>query len=64
MNLTEREVLILQLRADGENYISIADRTGTTPGTIRNRTRGIFDKLGADDMTHAVATALRKGIIK
>ena len=61
--LTPREVEVLSLVARGFGNKEIGDVLGTAPGTAKAHVQSILSKLGAKDRTHAVAIALRRGII-
>jgi DNA-binding NarL/FixJ family response regulator len=61
--LTPREVEVLSLIARGFGNKEVADVLGTAPGTIKAHVQSILGKLGANDRTHAVTIALRRGII-
>jgi DNA-binding CsgD family transcriptional regulator len=61
--LTERELAVLRHRAEGHSCIEIADLLGVATGTIRTRVQRILAKLDARDTTHAVAIALRIGVL-
>ena len=63
-NLTPKEIAILKSAADGLSYVQIANRCGVCRNTIKNHCSRIREKLGADNTTHAVAIALRRGIIE
>ena len=63
-NLTPKEIAILKSAADGLNYIQIANKCGICRNTVKNHCCNIREKLGADNTTHAVAIALRRGIIE
>jgi DNA-binding NarL/FixJ family response regulator len=62
--LTPREVEVLSLVARGLANKEIADRLGTSDGTIRIHLQHILSKLGASDRTHAVTIALQRGIFR
>jgi two-component system, NarL family, response regulator len=62
--LTPREVEVLSLVAQGLANKEIADRLGTSDGTIRIHLQHILSKLGASDRTHAVTIALQRGIFR
>ncbi len=55
--LTERELEILHLIADGLNSREIADRLFLTVGTIRWYLRSIYDKLDVHSRSEAIARA-------
>lgn len=61
--LTERELSILQLMAQGKNNQEIADTLFLAAGTVKNNVSTILGKLQANDRTQAVVTALRHGIV-
>jgi two-component system, NarL family, response regulator len=61
--LTPREADVLRLVARGNANKAIAARLSLTEETIKSHIRSILAKLGANDRTHAVAIALKRGII-
>jgi DNA-binding NarL/FixJ family response regulator len=61
--LTPAEIEVLRLIAAGNANRQIADRLGVAEDTVKGRVRSIFSKLGANDRTHAVMIALKRGII-
>ncbi|WP_260171485.1 response regulator transcription factor [Sphingomonas sp. BK481] len=61
--LSEREVAILRLIADGHANKQIAWRLGVSTDTIKANLKQLFAKLGVDDRTHAVTVAVRRGFI-
>jgi DNA-binding NarL/FixJ family response regulator len=61
--LTEREIeVLLQVAAGASNKI-VADRLAISEDTVRSHMKNILSKLGANDRTHAVTIALKRGII-
>jgi DNA-binding NarL/FixJ family response regulator len=62
--LTPREIEVLAQIAAGNSNKRIADRLAITEETVKGHVRNILSKLGADDRTHAVTSALRRGIIE
>ncbi|MEM7115712.1 MAG: response regulator transcription factor [Chloroflexota bacterium] len=62
--LTERELSILRLMAQGKTNQEIANVLFLAPGTIKNNVSHILGKLHANDRTQAVLAALRRGIVK
>ncbi len=62
--LTERQIEILQLFADGAKTEKVADILGLSTETIRTHTKRILAKINASTRTEAVAIAVRKGIIE
>ena len=61
--LTPREVEVLTLVARGMGNKEVGDMLGTAAGTVKAHVQSILGKLGAKDRTHAVAIAIRRGII-
>jgi DNA-binding NarL/FixJ family response regulator len=61
--LTEREVEVLRLVAKGNSNKMIADISAISEETVKGHVRSILSKLGANDRTHAVTIALKRGII-
>jgi DNA-binding NarL/FixJ family response regulator len=61
--LTPREEDVLDLLAEGLSNREIAGRLHLTEGTVRNYVSTIIAKLQANDRTHAVVTALRRGLV-
>lgn len=61
--LTAREVEVLSLIARGFGNKEAASELGTAPGTVKAHVQSILSKLGANDRTHAVTIAIRRGII-
>jgi NarL family two-component system response regulator LiaR len=61
--LTERELSILRLMAQGKTNQEIADALFLAPGTIKNNVSNIIGKLHTNDRTQAVLAALRRGIV-
>jgi DNA-binding NarL/FixJ family response regulator len=62
--LTKRQRQILQLIADGHSTARVANALGLSEETVRTHTKAILSRLDARDRAHAVATALRSGLIE
>lgn len=62
--LTEREVVVLRLVAEGNRNRDIAGKLFISEETVKVHIKHIMDKLDASDRTQAVAIALRRGIIQ
>jgi DNA-binding NarL/FixJ family response regulator len=62
--LTQREICVLRLLADGNANKLIADQLSITEDTVKGHVKNILSKLGANDRTHAVTIALKRGIIE
>jgi DNA-binding NarL/FixJ family response regulator len=61
--LTEREVAILRLVADGHANKQIAWQLSLSTDTIKAQLKTVFDKLGVHDRTLAVTVATRRGYL-
>jgi DNA-binding NarL/FixJ family response regulator len=62
--LTERELDVLRAVAAGNSNKIVADRLGISEETVKSHMRTILSKLSANDRTHAVTIALKRGIIE
>lgn len=62
--LTRREREVLRLLADGRSNDEIGRELVIAPGTVRTHVRKAMGKLGAGTRTQAVATALRRSLIR
>ena len=62
--LTEREIDVLRQVALGHANKIIADKLEISEETVKAHMRKILSKLGANDRTHAMAIALKRGIIE
>jgi RNA polymerase sigma factor (sigma-70 family) len=62
--LTPREEEVLNLLVEGLSNREIGTRLHLTEGTIKNYVSAIIAKLQANDRTHAVVTALRRGLVE
>lgn len=60
ISLTDEELQVLRLIADGHAYSEIASRVYISERTVRRRVQSIFDKLGVNSQAHAVAEAMRR----
>lgn len=60
--LTQKEIQILRLMAEGFSDSEIAELTGVTHNTIKTRAKVIYSKLGARNRVNAVYIALGEGV--
>jgi DNA-binding NarL/FixJ family response regulator len=63
LELTQREADVLLLLADGHTYEAIGRRLEISPETVRTHLQKASERLNASTRTHAVATAIRLGLI-
>src|SRR5581483_1014660 len=61
--LTGREIEVLRLVAAGNANKEIAAQLELAEDTVKRHVTNILSKLGANDRTHAVTIALKRGII-
>lgn len=61
--LTRREIQVLELIRDGNRNRQIADHLSISETTVNFHIRNLVDKLQANDRTHAVIVALRRGLL-
>jgi DNA-binding NarL/FixJ family response regulator len=63
-DLTSREIDVLLLVASGNANKQIAVRLSIAEETVKSHITNILSKLAANDRTHAVTIALKRGIIE
>ena len=61
--LTPREIEVLQLIGDGHKNKQIADQLSISENTVNFHIKNLVEKLGAQDRTHAVTIAVRRGLL-
>jgi DNA-binding NarL/FixJ family response regulator len=62
--LSDRELTVLRLVANGNPNKLIATQLGLSTDTIKAHLKSIFSKLGVGDRTEAVTVAVRRGFIE
>lgn len=62
--LTGRELEVLTLMAHGKNNRDIGRALYITEGTVKAHINSILAKMDANDRTHAVVMALRRGLVR
>lgn len=62
--LSAAETRVLRLIAEGNSNKEIAALLSITEDSVKGQVRNILSKLGANDRTHAVTIALKRGIIE
>lgn len=63
-DLTSRELEVLRLIHDGYRNKQIAGQLAIAETTVNFHIKNLVGKLGANDRTHAVAIALRRGLLQ
>jgi DNA-binding NarL/FixJ family response regulator len=61
--LSPREIDVLRLIAAGNSNKLIADQLSISEATAKSHVANILSKLGANDRAHALAIAMKRGII-
>jgi DNA-binding NarL/FixJ family response regulator len=62
-SLTAREIQVLQQVATGNANKMIADKLSISEDTVKAHMKSILSKLSANDRTHAVTIAIRRGFL-
>ena len=63
VSFTERETAIMRLIADGAGNREIGEALGLSEHRVKQHISAILEKLGANDRAHAVAIAIRQGLL-
>ncbi len=63
LELSDREVEVLRLLADGRDNIDIAEELVISPRTVKNHISSILAKLQVDNRIQAAVYAVRRGIV-
>ena len=63
VELSERELEVLRLMAEGLDNAGIAKRLYISPNTVKNHAANIYEKLGVENRLQAAMQALRKGLL-
>lgn len=61
--LTPREIDVLCLIREGHRSKQIGDRLSISEATVNFHVKNLVEKLGANDRSHAVAIAIRRGLL-
>src|SRR5580700_10278418 len=64
VRLTRRELAVLRLVAVGNSNREIGETLGISDGTVKNHVAHLFTKLNVTSRTEAIATALRRGLVR
>lgn len=62
--LTARHIAVLQMVANGKTTAEIAEELCLEFGTVKNLMVTIYRHLGVIERAHAVAVAMRRGLIE
>ncbi len=63
-DLTSRELEVLRLIREGYRNKQIADQLSISENTVNFHVKNLMEKLRANDRTHAVTIALRRGLLQ
>jgi len=63
LNISKRELEVLQLMSDGLSNGEIADRLYVSLSTVKTHSRNLFDKLGVTRRTQAIDKAKKLSLI-
>jgi len=63
-SLSDREIDVLKLMAQGKSNKEIGSALFISEGTVKSHVKGIFAKMNVISRTEAVATATRRGLIR
>jgi DNA-binding NarL/FixJ family response regulator len=63
-DLTVRELEVLRLIRDGYKNRQISDKLSISENTVNFHIKNLIDKLAANDRTHAVTIAFRRGLLQ
>ncbi|MBK9925241.1 MAG: response regulator transcription factor [Anaerolineales bacterium] len=64
INLTDRELEVLNAVAQGERSKEVAIQLGISERTVKAHLASIYNKLGVDSRAAAIAVASQKGLLK
>ena len=62
-DLTQREVEILRLVAAGNSNKVVGNRLSISEETVKSHMKNLMEKLTANDRTHAVSIAMKRGFL-
>ncbi len=63
-DLSTREIEVLRSVAAGNSNKSVADKLSISEDTVKGHMKSIMAKLGANDRTHAVLIAMKRGFLE
>lgn len=63
-DLTDRELQVLQLLADGATPKEVASTLVLSPKTVGNHVTNIYGKLGVHSRTQAITAAIKQGLVE
>jgi DNA-binding NarL/FixJ family response regulator len=63
-DLTPREIDVLRLITEGNRNRQIAHKLAIAEATVNFHIRNLVEKLGAHDRAHAIAVAIRRGLLQ
>ncbi|SHK14590.1 two component transcriptional regulator, LuxR family [Anaerobranca californiensis DSM 14826] len=63
-DLTDRELVVYKLMAEGKSNKEIGDQLNISEKTVKNHVSRVFKKLGVYDRTQAVVKGIKEGFVK
>lgn len=63
VTLTDRQLQVLKMFAEGYSYQDIAEELQVSPSSIQGARTAIVEKLAAANITHAVVKAIKLGVL-
>lgn len=64
IKINEKDIIIMQLVADGHTALEISEKTGASSKTIEKHVLSLKKDLNCKSITHLAITLLRAGVIK
>lgn len=61
--LSERELMVLRLMAQGMSNVEIATALSISESTVKSHVNRLLSKLGVNDRTQAVIVAVKRGLV-
>lgn len=63
VKLSQQQIELLQMIADGKTNAEIAEKLFVTTRTVKNYLSAVYDLLGAHNRAQAIAIAVKKQLI-
>ena len=62
--ISDRQVVVMQLVADGMSQREVAEKVGYAEQTVKNMKGEVREQLGARNTVHAVSILMRSGVLR